>query len=278
MSSSAAAAAAASTPASSSLSVSELRIENAKLRAEVQELRRQLGETHAVVKRTTPLDVMFGNMSATIKELVYMMAEEVMDYAHDAYKAEAATRGRLTGAAKRRLEEEGVLGPCGDDAAARKCARSTTVGFPIKPEGVESKIDSLDPEGCSYWAGNGRRQALYDSIFSKYVPSCGEPDQVLDGIRAMTEGGVVASLVYGIHAIQHEYFNNGFCNLFCNTDFEGIESKDDVLRDEFSWEYSDMLGFLCKRCSPSAGLLIEKLIVIGKEWECEEDESDDDSK
>ena len=32
-----------------------------------------------------------------------------------------------------------------------------------------------------------------------------------------------------------------------------------------------MLGFLCKRCSPSAGLLIEKLIVIEKEWECEED-------
>ena len=35
--------AAASTPASSPLSVSELRIENAKLRAEVEELRRQLG-------------------------------------------------------------------------------------------------------------------------------------------------------------------------------------------------------------------------------------------
>ena len=116
-----------------------------------------------------------------------------------------------------------------DDEVARKRARRTRMGFPLKEEGEEREVT-----GC-YWSGDGKRQGLYDAMLDKHMPMRGAP----------TTGGKCARLIYALHKVQHEWFNNGFCNVHIEP-HHTPEARDDV-----SWDYVEMLEFL-HSVSPTA--------------------------
>ena len=53
----------------------------------------------------------------------------------------------------------------------------------------------------SYWQETGEYQAVYDRLWEKLIPDCGE---------AETQHG---ELLRAISRLAHDYYNNGFCNI-----------------------------------------------------------------
>ena len=138
------------------------------------------------------------------------------------------------------------------DALQRKKPRFNRMGYPIKTWPSNQDSESASPPTGNYFAGDGKRQVLYDSIYDKYVPSSGEP----------TTGGKHAKLVYALYKIQYEFFNNGFMNAF--EDFSDGLTKEELKCDRFQWGYDKMLGFLYS-VSPTAGSLITHFNIQKKE-------------
>lgn len=94
--------------------------------------------------------------------------------------------------------------------------------------------------GC-YWGGDGKHQALYDTLIEKHMPVRGAP----------TTGGTPAMLVYALHKLQHEWWNNGFLNV------ELDPNHVPRARTEFSWDYVEMLEFLYS-VAPAAGDIVAR--------------------
>lgn len=124
--------------------------------------------------------------------------------------------------------------------------------------------------GFGYWGSDGKHQKLFDEIVKEHVPALGVPET----------GGIRAKLVYAVLKLQHEKFNNGFCNGL--DDFEPGMHAESYRTSKFSWCYAHTLGFLYHHGSESAREIIEHYQACvdareeSEEESSEEEESDEE--
>ena len=89
-----------------------------------------------------------------------------------------------------------------------------------------SKVDTSQ----AYWDNNGKYQAQYDLAWEQLIPAHGE-----------AKPGWPESL-RAISRIGYDYYNNGFCNLWCRHDeYDGADHWDEY---EMSSYYEDLVDYL----------------------------------
>ena len=104
---------------------------------------------------------------------------------------------------------------------------------------IEKRITK---EGNSYWHSNGAYQKEYDSLWGELVPSQGE---------AKTVHG---ELIRSLGRLQHDYYNNGNCNIRnieTYTEYSNCYNCDDGEID--NGDVDDDGNFLKEMCEECCG-------------------------
>jgi hypothetical protein len=109
---------------------------------------------------------------------------------------------------------------------------------------------------CGVWGGSSYYQWIFNSIWEKSVPDYGEPEDETKSVM----------LVYALAKVEHEYYNNGFCNVDMDRYYCPI-----VATHEFSWDWWQMFQFLYS-VSPSMRKVMTLMKQRHEQFQCEQEE------